>query len=745
MRDGADPGRAGDWLDRVLLFGCRWRWGDGLLTALTASLLLWSRFGLMASGPWEWDETLFANGIYYFSLTAHYPQPPGFPGWIWLGHLLYLLTPTPLEALQIASAFLSVIALWPLALLGRRVAPRPVAALAAVFVLLLPGPWLHAVRGFSSVPSATFALMAAALLAGGLRGMRATAFTLVITAAFLIRPILLPGLGLLWLGGAWTVRPLKRLIPGVVAGVAAVTGSVVWMVHAEGGWQRFVAAFVTHAETQAHNLAHNLGGVPELGLVKGLGGVGWTCVLVALAATGLAVWARKVSRRSALLWLAVLGVTVLQLVFLQNRTYTRYAVPVHLAMAPLLAAGVAAIMPVAGSIAAFILAGMLAFNVSYPLLVTQHTGKLPGWAAVEASFPIAKRHHRAVLPEAGLYPFANYLWHVKGGGVVPPHPPLLLSPWAPEPFTAPERSWIVVTDHPGWYLGSLTGKHILWSGVPRDLVPFTQGRFLKAAVIDDPPLALGKWWPPERTPSGIRFMWGSAGTTLALPPLPAWTWIRLDLRPAPGQEPLVVRANGTTVASLPGRSGRLVVWIPPERVSADSINRVRFDRRAVYPPGHGDHRPLAVQLFGVELTGPGVPWHGPLATRAQRARLRVRVTGAYAPERFPRGGTGCWLRPHSELDVPAGSGELVLVLAAPRPSPPELEIRTSSGAKLAGPLHPGPRPGRFCLHVPPGAVKDGRLHLRLESVGFNPARAGVSQDRRDLGVVLFAAAFEPAR
>ena len=35
-------------------------------------------FALLASGPWEWDETIFARGMLDFSLAAHFPQPPGF-------------------------------------------------------------------------------------------------------------------------------------------------------------------------------------------------------------------------------------------------------------------------------------------------------------------------------------------------------------------------------------------------------------------------------------------------------------------------------------------------------------------------------------------------------------------------------------------------------------------------------------------------------------------------------------------
>ncbi|HQN97528.1 MAG TPA: hypothetical protein PLM61_14210, partial [Thermoanaerobaculales bacterium] len=209
-------------LDGLLLFRLDSRALDAALTAAVVAFLLWSRFGLLADGPWEWDEVLFARGLLHFELAAHFPHPPGFPGWLAIGHLLMPLAGEPLRALQWGSSALSVLALWPLAALGRRVASPAVAAAAAVLVMVAPGPWLYAVRGFSSTPAAAFALAAAALAAGGLVGRRATAFTVLVAAAFLVRPILLPGLAVLWLVGASAVRPRRRLLAGVVAAAAMV-------------------------------------------------------------------------------------------------------------------------------------------------------------------------------------------------------------------------------------------------------------------------------------------------------------------------------------------------------------------------------------------------------------------------------------------------------------------------------------------------------------------------------------------
>ncbi len=182
----------------LLLFRLPNRALDVVLTSATAALLIWSRFALLADGPWEGDETLFARGILHFDLAAHFPHPPGFPGWLAIGHLLTPLTQDPLLALQLASAAFSVIALWLLAALGRRVAPPVLAVAAGLVVLAAPGPWLYAVRGFSTTAAAVLALGAAVVAVGGLEGRRVTAFSLFVTASFLVRPNLLPVLALLW-------------------------------------------------------------------------------------------------------------------------------------------------------------------------------------------------------------------------------------------------------------------------------------------------------------------------------------------------------------------------------------------------------------------------------------------------------------------------------------------------------------------------------------------------------------------
>jgi hypothetical protein len=728
---------------RVLLL---WRlaptWVDVVLTAAVVVALAWSRFALLASGPWEWDETLFARGMLHFELAAHFPHPPGYPGWLALGLLLEPFVDEPLRALQVASAALSLVALWPLAALGRRVAPPSVAVIAAMAVLVAPGPWLFAVRGFSSTAAATVALCAAAVATGSMEERRRlTLVTVLITASFLIRPILAPGLGVLWLVLV-TGRPWRRLLPGVSAGAAMVAVAVAVMVRAEGGVRAFLQPFEAHAGRHFSRLVDNPGGWSELGLVKGLGG-GWPAVvLVAAAAGGLVVWARRRGLRQAAAWAAVLVVSIAQLLYLQNRTYARYAVPVQLAGAPLVAAA-AAVMPHGVAVAGLLGATVVLGTRAYPLLQEQHTTRFGAWQAVVSASETAARRDLALVVEPELHPFASYYLHLEGGGRLPLAPPLILSPWAPRTWSGIDRPWVVATCHPHLYLEPLIRPDARrrFGAVSPTLRPLTQQRFLSAEVLDNPPLPVRGWWPAEQLSSGQRFMWGRPGAEMWLPPLPPATAVMLDLRPAPGPAPLVLVVNDRRVTEVDGRGPRQRVWIEPRLLTHLSAQRVRLERSQPYPPGGVDARPLAVQLFAAGTVGPGVPWSGSLATERDRSRLRATVRGAYRAESFSGQRTGCWLEPRSVLDLAAGEGRLALQLWAPRPVPPQTEIRIGSRV-VAGPLELGSETSVVRIDLGSGAGRHGRLRLEVVSVPYRPADDGRA-DSRELGVVVGDVDFMP--
>jgi len=737
----ADPekGVVRQTLHALLLFRLPDRRLDAIATVAAALLVVVSRFAYLANGPWEWDETLFARGVLHFDLAAHFPHPPGFPGWLAIGHLLTPAVGDPLRALQVGSAAFAVAALWVLAALGRRLAPPAVAVAAALVVLAAPGPWLYSVRGFSSTAASVLALGAAAVAVGGLRGRRATVFTLLVTASFLVRPNLLPVLAVLWLGVVWAVRPIRRLLPGLVAGVAAVAVSIALMVGAEGGWNAFVAPFLAHSQRHFSRLAGNLGGFGELGLVKGLGGVAPATILLIAAAIGIVAWARRVGRRGAFLWVLVLAVAVSQLVWMQNRTTGRYAVGVQMALAPLIAGAAATLPPAAGCAGLFLVAGWLGAG-SQPLVEEQHTTELPAWRAVTRAREEAVSSGRTVVVESELHPFASYLWHLlewRGE----PTPPRVLSPWDPEPWLGMEGAWVVATVHRHFYPDGIRGHELYWGGVSDALYPLTQQRFLEAWVIEDPPLPISGWWPRERSPNGRPFMWGAAGAELTLPPLSPETEIGIALRPASGAYPVSLVLGGEEVVTVDGDSDEQRLWLQLSPTAGDRASPLVFGRQQGYPPGDGDSRPLAVQLFEIRALSQSVSWASAISHPWQRQAMRIELEGAYDAEHFPGDGEGVWLRPRAVLRLAAKAGRLRLRLWAPRPTPAETVIRIA-GRHAAGPLDIGPSPADYEFEVLPDDVIDGRLEVEIRSDVYRPAEDGTA-DSRELGVVLSRVGFQP--
>lgn len=724
------------------LWGLADRRLDLVLSLLVVALLAASRFALLASGPWEWDETLFARGMLDFSLAAHFPQPPGFPGLLALGRLLLPLAGTPYLALQLVSAIASVLALWPLAALGRRVAPPAVATAAALLVLFLPGPWLFSVRGFSTTAAVTPLLAAAALLAGGLAGRRATWFTVLLTAAFLIRPILLPTVALVWLIGADAVRPRRRLVPGVALGVVAVAAAVLAMVRLEGGWAAFAEPFVRHASFHVDRLHRNTHVVADLGLVTGVGGVGPAALLAALSAVGLVAWWRRVGPRSAIAWAAVLGLTTAQLVMLQNRSYARYAVGVQVAAAPLLAgAGSLAAPPLA--VAGLVGMAGVAAATSLPLLDEQHDTTFGAWQATVDAAGRATDLGWAAVVEPEVHVFSSYLWSLRRWRGQPT-PPMLLSPRAPEPWPGVDRPWLVATVHPHLYWPSLTGVERRYGRVSGRLEPLTQSRFLAAAVIDNPPLPVGRWWAVERLPDGRPFMWAGPGAELWLPPVPAGTTIGLELRPAAGEDPLRIVAShggGDRVVAGDAPATRVRLETTVDAVAEPVV--IRLERAEAHPPGGGDDRALSVQLLDVRVRPPGSRWGGCAATPAERAGLGLELDGVYGVETFPELGRGAWLAPVARFRLRVDEpGTVLLRLAAPRPTPAR-PIVLRDGEAPAGPIEIDQHPTAVAVTVDRADVERGVIELELVSEPYLPAATG-GADPRSLGVVLLGLEFEPS-
>ena len=729
-----------------------WGLGDRRLelaaTAATVLLLAWTRFAFLASGPWEWDETLFARGILRFDIHAHFPHPPGFPLWLALGWLVNPLVSEPLRGLQLLSALSSVLTLWPLAALARRMAPARVAMAATLVFLMLPGVWLHAPRGFSETPSAFLALWAAAVLVDGLGGRRVTLFTLLVTASFLVRPIILPSLAILWLAGALSVRPRTRLLVGVAAGAGAVVAAILGMVFIQGSWQEFVEAFGNHATRHARGLAENVVGFSELGIVKGTGGMWPAITLLILAGLGLVVWARRRGWRFAAAWAAVWVIGVAQLVWLQDRKYPRYAVLFQLAAAPLAAAGAAAAAPAAAAAGGLAALGAFLGVRAYPLVEEQHANLMSSWAAVHFASAAANRDGYDLLLEPGIAPFVSYLQELDKRSGRPWTAQVYGAPTPSSVKTLPKGRYLLVTDRPERYLQTI-GKTWSFTLQSQELTPLTQGRWQHVLVLEDPVLPIAGWQTVVRDEKQLPFVWGGTQARLLLPPLPAGTSVAMEVEPTRGASALELQVNGRTAAVLSGTAGRRTIWVPAGALVPERTNELAFSRPEAYAPRPGG-RPYALRLSGLQIAGGGKAWSGSIAPGGGLARLGVAITsrsaaaadveftGVYGSERFPFG-VGAWTTPTARLRAPAQHGVLTLLAWAPRPTAAQLEV-WSRGSLLAGPLTLTTAPGQLQLFLPQGEPGTA-LDLELRSAPFvSPSGSG----RPPLGVVIADMQFDAA-
>jgi hypothetical protein len=441
-------------------------------------------------------------------------------------------------------------------------------------------------------------------------------------------------------------------------------------------------------------------------------------------------------------WTVILGLTVGQLVHLQNRSYARYAVGVQVATAPLLAAA-ASLAPAPVAAASLLgLAGLAGWN-TLPLMREQHRERFGAWQATVEAARLATDRGWAVVVEPEVHVFSSYLWsELEARGEVPP--PAVLSPRAPEPWLGVRRPWLVATVHAHLYMPSLTGETRVFGRVSEGLEPLTQNRFLSAELISNPPLPVGQWWTREQLPDGTPFMWSGPAAELWLPPVPKGTLIGLAVRPSPGDAPLEVSIEpGAIKAFLDGHGDIARLWVRLEEDASPGPVIVSLARASGYPPGGGDDRPLAAQLLGVEVRPPGAGFSGPAATEHDRWALRLEVDGAHQPETFGELGPGVWLEPEARLRLAVGEpGELTLRLASPRPTPANLRFGLA-GLEVGFAGEPTAGESLVSMHIDSARIADGWAEIELLSDPYIPSESGHGTDTRSLGVVLLGLSFEP--
>jgi hypothetical protein len=714
---------------------------DKLITLSVLLLLTVSRLALLPNGPWEQDEAIFARSILAFDAFRHFPHPPFFPGWMALGFLFTPVINDPLRTFQLLSSLASIACLWPLVFLARRVARPSLAFASAVAVEFFPGVWFHSVRAFDSTAAVFPLFLAAALLFRRFDGRRFMGFSLLLLASFLIRPVFLPVVAVLWVAGA---RKLRRRSPValslLVMGALGLLAFAPIVINA-GGMTAFIGVFLGHAESHVADMSSYAWSLPGLGPVTSCGGVWPTFVVLAATIVGLGVWRRRCGTAGAALYGGILLLVVVMLLFIHARTFPRYSAPLLMGLAPLVAGALSLLRGPASTGPALAAVTAAAYVVVWwPVMWEQHSTRLALWKAAIAGLEQAGRSDDTqAFGATGGWVFVSYYdklarWRGRWEGEPAP------APWVVPATRDPLAShWIVVAPSTTAFVPSSPSRVERFAGGSPALVRLSQHRYLSAQTVSDPPILVGQWWPLETAPDGRKFAWGSAGAEVLVPAVKPDSLLRLTVRPAVGEQPVRVVVNSTLTLTLPGDSGVTTLQVRPAALFTDHFNRIDFQRDATYPPGGGDTRPLSLALYEVEI-GRYRGFEVGLDDTKKLAREGIELSGFYGVERFA-GTLGRWAQPDAEITVPVGEGTLELTLLAPRPDGATVEA-TIAGRRAGGPWQVTQEPQKVRVAVESWALGPRALRLELHSSAYVPARHG-GHDSRRLGVVVSSLKYSP--
>jgi hypothetical protein len=699
---------------------------SAVASAAAVAALLASRLLLLAAGPWEQDEALMACGVLDFDPARHMPLPPGFPLWVAIGKVVRQVgVADPVRALQVASAVLSVVAIWALVGLWEGLAGRTVALAGAALASLIPGVWFHAGRAFSETPSAALAVVGFAFwLRSGRDGF--VPGVVAMTCAALVRPPLAPFFALAVLLAAWVVRrDTRRLAAGAAAGVAVLAVVMVPAALAAGGWRLLFGVSAIHAGEHFATLGTESLAIAELGFVRGLATIPVAAVFTLMAVIGWWTWRKFLGGRWWAGTLAGVALLVL-LVFMDNRTYPRYFVLVWLLAATPAVAGLAALVRSRTVASAIALVAALSFGAwTWPAMRHVHRTELPVVSLLRA---VAAEGRGLLIFEDQLFSFRNLAE---------------LSGWLRVDslrLTELERSTHGLSGTPTWLLAEGDGEDVSCSASrivegrcaePR-VWRLSQDRFLRLRLVRNPVLVARGGSFPEWEGTH-RFVWCRAHTRLLVPPVQDSGTLALavEVHPQLGDVGIVALVEGVKTLDTRMTPGFRIVPIPIPR-PADGNSPLHIELKAEREiRSTGDGRRMAVRIFGASLQAPphALPALSFFPEPGSLFAAFAEAEGTYTPELLgdpPR--PAAWTGARASFRFPAGAGLVGLDLLAPRAQSAAVVVRLGDGEAR---VTVGADPTSVALPVPPSLAHAGRVRLEIESSTMVPGG-----DTRALGVAV---------
>ncbi len=588
-----------------------------LATAAVLLFTLASRLLARQATIWEWDDVIFGVTLRVFAPQSQVPQPPYYPGFVFLGRMANAVVGNELLALTSVSVLSSCIALVMVYLLSLEILKRQREALAASLLFaFFPAVWLH-----TGVPLSDPAGLAAGLSCAWL-WMRARR-----------TPVLLPVAALLF-GVAVSIRPqdavialfplartlfhapFRRRVTGL--GAAAVSVGVLYFapVFIAGGgfagpWRVF--RFQTNYLMSTDSLLAP-GRLVKAVLGKYLLDIWATwpfaIFITILAAYGVFLLFR--TRRQALLELAGAFVPYLVLCWLvmDPSTGGRYSLP----YLPLVAVTVAVAAThleerfVARRVPVVVALAMAwPAVVMWPAIRVIHTRSSPPVAAAEAIRQKMGQRPFGIVFDPGLYPQAQWLF---------PKVPMLSS----EDLVAGRR--VLDRGRAWWRFGVSeegSSSAARWPAIPA-FSRVGRGRYLEVPYgpLTRPPIRFEDgWYGPEFTTSAdgakseFRWMAQRALMRFSALVLPVRFEIAvrapLDaLRAAPDVQ---VSINGRVVDRFQagGEFAAKVYHLPGRLLRSDAPNMIEILSTETFVPAQvnprsTDRRILALQVRDVSLS-----------------------------------------------------------------------------------------------------------------------------------------------
>jgi hypothetical protein len=481
--------------------------------ALFAVVLLFS----IPASPWEFDETLFFQGLHRYDPVAHHPPPPGYPVFMGVGKIARAVMPSDFSALVAVSVLASLAGFVMLALAIRNFTGDPATGIAgATLFYFSPAMLVHAPLPISD-PGAV-ALLAATLLFLSRGSAGLFAFFAALTVGWRIQfSIFVVPLFLLSLfffrrwrdrGGAlviFTLVCLAWLMP-----LAAAVGGLEELVKFETGQGKYLAA---HDAAQSRS-----GWTPPMLALRfvahpwGVKVASFPILLAAVAGAILAFRERRMLLAPAAV--AAAGYLGFALWTMDPADGVRYAMPVTLTTS--LFAAIGAIYAARRmSIPPFVLPALFAAAslVYVSSLIAQRRSTI--------SPPVAAAMYaRKQFPRGAVATYELPLW---------PHATYYLRDFTPRRFDGAMDLYFERPDVPMFLYadgGSLLPGAVTFAWAPSDAYSkLTRNHYRVASIIPLPPetrfRAIRGIYGWEREPAGLAWRWIAEEAELQLPKGPS--------------------------------------------------------------------------------------------------------------------------------------------------------------------------------------------------------------------------------